>query len=62
MAKKEKETNLVKKYVRYDEGVELFGMCLSTLVKRAREADAIHKVGKIPLVNVEKFEKYIETF
>lgn len=61
MATKEK-TDIVKKYVRYSEGVELFGMCLSTLVKRAKEADAIHKVGKIPLVNVEKFEKYIETF
>ena len=61
MAKKE-TTDIEKKFVRYSEGVELFGMCLSTLVKRAKEADAIHKVGKIPLVNVAKFEKYIETF
>lgn len=52
----------LKKYVRYKEGAELFSMGLSKFQKMAHEAKATYKVDKLVLVNVEKFEKYLETF
>lgn len=51
-----------KKYVRYKEGAELFNMGLSKFQKMAHEAKATYKVDKLVLVNVDKFEKYLETF
>lgn len=51
-----------KKYVRYKEGAELFSMGLSKFQKMAHEAKATYKVDKLVLVNVDKFEKYLETF
>lgn len=51
-----------KKYVRYKEGAELFCMGLSKFQKMAHEAKATYKVDKLVLVNVDKFEKYLETF
>lgn len=51
-----------KKYVRYKEGAELSSMGLSKFQKMAHEAKATYKVDKLVLVNVDKFEKYLETF
>lgn len=51
-----------KKHVRYKEGAELFSMGLSKFQKMAHEAKATYKVDKLVLVNVDKFEKYLETF
>jgi hypothetical protein len=54
--------SLSKKYVHYKEGAELFSMGLSKFQKMAHEAKATYKVDKLVLVNVDKFEKYLETF
>lgn len=62
MAGKMTKLEAAKKYVRYKEGADLYSMCQSTFEKRAKEAKAVYKLDKLVLVNVEKFEKYLETF
>lgn len=51
-----------KRFVRYNEGAELYSMGVSKFKQLAHEANAVYKVDKIALVNTEKFEKYLETF
>lgn len=51
-----------KKFVRYQEGAELYSIGLSKFKQLAKEAKATYKVDKIALVNLEKFEKFLETF
>ena len=51
-----------KKFVRYDEGAELYSMCKHSFMKLAAEAGALYKVNRISLVNMEVFEEYLETF
>ena len=48
-----------KKFVRYQEGAELYSMGLHTL---AKEAGAIYKIRRVVLVNLEIFEEYLDTF
>ena len=50
----------VKKYVRYDEGTQLFSMGLTTFKKVAKEAGAVIKVHRITLVNVQLIENYLD--
>ena len=42
-----------KKFVRYDEGAQLFSMGIHTFEKIAKDAGAIYRVNKLVLVNVE---------
>ena len=51
-----------KKYVRYQEGAELYSMGLNTFREIAREAKATVRIKSIVLVNVEIFEEYLELF
>jgi len=51
-----------KKYVRYQEGAEIYSMSLRKFQDLAKDAGAIYKVGKMVLVNCETFERYLETF
>ena len=51
-----------RKFVRYREGAEKYGMGLSKFQELAKEAKAIYKVDKIVLVNCEIFEQFLETF
>lgn len=53
---------MAKKFVRYKEGAELYSMGLSKFQQLAHEAKATYKVDKLVLVNIEKFERYLETF
>ena len=62
MAKRNRNTDIQKRFVRYDEGANLYSMCQSTFEMRAKEAKAIYKVGKLVLVNTDKFEYYLESF
>ena len=52
----EKTKKLAKKFVRYQEGAELYSIGLT------KEAKAVYKIDKVALVNCEIFEKYLETF
>lgn len=51
-----------KKYRRYDDGAEYYGMSKNYFMKIAKDAKSIRKVGKAVLVNCEIFERYLESF
>lgn len=51
-----------RKYVRYGEGAELYSMSKGSFMRLAKEAHAVYKIGSIALVNMELFERYLETF
>lgn len=56
------KVDTTKKYVRYEEGAKMYSMSLQSFMKLAKEAKAVYKIRRIVLVNVEKFEEYLETF
>ena len=58
----EKTTKIAKKFVRYQEGAELYSIGLTKFQELAKEAKAVYKIDKVALVNCEIFEKYLETF
>ncbi len=60
MSRKDRIKDLPIRYIRYDEGAVMYSMCQSTFEDLAKEAKATHKVGKLVLVNVERFENYLE--
>lgn len=51
-----------KKFVRYQEGANIYSMSVRKFQDLAKDAGAIYKVGKMALVNCEIFEQYMETF
>lgn len=51
-----------KKFVRYDEACEIYGMGLTKLKEVARDAGAVFKLNKLVLISLEKMDAYIETF
>ena len=58
----EKTKKIAKKFVRYQEGAELYSIGLTKFQELAKEAKAVYKIDKVALVNCEIFEKYLETF
>ena len=51
-----------KKYVRYQEGADMYSMSVRKFQDLAKDAGAIYKVGKMVLVKVEIMDAYLETF
>lgn len=51
-----------KKYVRYQEGADMYSMSLRKFQDVAKDAGAIYKVGKMALVKVSIMDEYLETF
>ena len=51
-----------KKFVRYQEGADIYSMSVRKFQDLAKDAVAIYKVGKMALVNCEIFDQYMETF
>lgn len=49
-------------YIRYEEGAKRYSMSVHSFMKLAAEAHAVYKINRISLVNVKKFEEYLETF
>ena len=47
-----------KKFRRYKDGAEYYGMSLSMFQRMAKEAKALYKRSKAVWVNCEIFEKY----
>jgi len=50
-----------KKFVRYDEGAEMYGICQKSFEKLASDAKAKYKYGKIVMVNTVLVDKFLET-
>lgn len=51
-----------KKYVRYEEGAQLYSMGLHTFEQLAKEAGAIYRIKRIVLVNLDILDEYMEAF
>ena len=49
-------------YIRYEDGAKRYSMSVHSFMKLAAEAHAVHKINRISLVNVKRFEEYLETF
>ncbi len=50
-----------RKYVRYDVGASLYGVCEKTFAKLAKDANATCKYGKVVFVNTEIVDRFLET-
>ena len=53
---------IMKKYVNATEGAVIYSLGKTRFMALAKEANAIYKVGNSAVVNVERFEKYLEQF
>ena len=53
---------MAKKFVRSQEGAELYSLGLTKFQELAKEAKAVYKIDKVALVNCEILDKYLETF
>ena len=51
-----------KKFRRYNDGAEYYGMSRRKFEQLAKDANAICKVDKVVLVNCEILEKYIDSY
>ena len=51
-----------EKFVRYDEGAEMYHMGISKFMQIAKDAKACYKVGQMVLVKLEIIDEYLETF
>ncbi len=52
----------LKKFVRYSEGAELYGMCQKKFIHLAKDAKATYKINRLVLVNLDVLDRYLETF
>ncbi len=50
-----------KKYRRYEDGANYYGLSKSSFERLAKAANAVYKVNRVVLVNCEIIEKYLET-
>ena len=66
MAKKrsreEIQDKILKKFVRYDEGANLYSVSENKFREIARAAGACYKIGQVVLVNCDILEEYMENF
>jgi len=51
-----------KKFVRYEEGAQIYSMGLHSFQDLAKEAGAIYRLKRIVLVNTEVIDEYLENF
>ncbi len=60
LVEKEK-LNPKQKYLRIKEAVEVYPMSRTKLTEEALRCGALYKVGSVKFINIETFEKYLET-
>ena len=51
-----------KKFVRYKEGAQMYGMSEREFYKLAHDAEAVYKRNKMALVKVEILDKFMEFY
>lgn len=56
------EELMKKRFVRYNVGAELYSMSQKKFERMAHEANAVYKLNQLCLVNLDIFDKYLETF
>ncbi len=57
-----KRKHLSRKFVRYKEGAEMYGMGLSKFQEIAKEAHATYKINQLVLVNTEILDEFLELY
>lgn len=62
MTSEDKETLMKKRFVRYKKGAELYSMSQKKFERMAHDANAVYKLNQLCLVNLDIFDKYLETF
>ncbi len=65
MVSKEVEMELGKKkklYARPADAKEIFSMGANTLMREAKEANAVYRVKGMVLINIEEMDRYIHRF
>lgn len=50
------------RFIRFKEGAEIYHMSLSKFRELAMAAGATYKINKLVLVNVERFENFLESY
>lgn len=51
-----------KRLVRYKDGAEMYSMGMNKFQALAKDAGAILKIDRLVLVDLDVFDKYLETF
>lgn len=51
-----------KRLVRYKEGAEIYSMGMNKFQALAKDAGAILKIDRMVLVDLDRFDQYLETF
>ena len=51
-----------RKFIRYKEGAQIYGMSEREFIKLAHDAKAVYKRNKIAMVNVEILDKFMQTY
>ncbi len=51
-----------KRLVRYKEGAEMYSMGMNKFQALAKDAKAILKIDRLVLVDLDIFDKYLESF
>lgn len=51
-----------KRLVRYKEGAEMYSIGMNKFQQLAKDAGAILKIDRIVLVDLDIFDKYLESF
>jgi len=60
ITEKMKNACMKKRYVRYEEGAQLYAMKLHTFRNLSKSAKAIRKIKGVTLVNLDEVNAYIE--
>ena len=50
------------KFVRYRTGADMYDMCERQFKQLAKDANAVYKINRMVLVNLEILDKYLECF
>ena len=58
----EGDKSMPRKFVRYKEGAEMYGMGISKFQELAKEAHATYKLNQLVLVNIEILDEYLELY
>ena len=51
-----------KKFIRYDEGTEIYGIGLTKLKEIARKANATYKINRLVLINMDILDNYLNEY
>lgn len=53
-------SNMMKRFVRYEEAAQYFGIDETLIVAYAKAAGAVYQLSKIRLIKIEPLEEYMK--